>query len=196
MNGLSDDLLAAMTPVVEEFERLGVRYYVGGSAVSSNYGVARSTLDVDLVADLSQQHVTALVEGLKADYYVDARMIFDAIARQSCFNVIHMPTSFKVDVFVVKNRPYDRVALQRIRKDSLDDEHPSKQFFQASPEDIALSKLEWFRLGDEVSDSQWRDVIGVLKIQHDALDRPYLEKWAAELGVADLLQKAWKEAIA
>jgi len=196
MNGLSDDLLAAVTPVVEELERLGVRYYVGGSAASSNYGIARATLDVDLVADLSQQHVVALVEGLKADYYVDARMISDAILRQSCFNVIHMPTSFKVDVFVVKNRRYDRVALQRIRKDSLDAEYPSKEFFQASPEDIILSKLEWYRLGDQVSDSQWRDVIGVLKIQHDALDRPYLEKWAAELRVADLLEQAWKEAAA
>ncbi len=194
MTGLSHDLLAALTPVVEELERLGVKHYVGGSAVSSNYGVARATLDVDLVADLSQQHVTTLVEALRADYYVDARMIYEAIARQSCFNAIHIPTSFKVDVFVVKNRPYDRVALQRVRKDSLDDEHPAQLFFQASPEDIILSKLEWYRLGDEVSDSQWRDVIGVMKVQQDALDRPYLATWAAELGVADLLEKAWKEA--
>jgi len=194
MSQLSDDLLAAMTPVIEQFERLGVRYYVGGSAVSSNYGVARSTLDVDLVADLSQEHVTVLVEGLKADYYVDARMISDAIARKSCFNVIHMPTSFKVDIFAVKNRQYDRVALQRIRKDSLDKEHPSREFFQASPEDIVLSKLEWYRLGDEVSEPQWADVLGVLQVQQDALDRPYLEEWAAELGVADLLERAWKEA--
>jgi hypothetical protein len=194
MTGLSDDLLAALTPVVEELERLGVKHYVGGSAVSSNYGVARATLDVDLVADLSQQHVTALVEALRADYYVDARMISEAIARQSCFNAIHIPTSFKVDVFVVKNRPYDRMALQRIRKDSLDDEQPAQLFFQASPEDIILSKLEWYRLGDEVSDSQWRDVLGVLRVQHDALDRPYLQKWAPELGLTDLLEKAWKEA--
>lgn len=193
MNLLSDDLLAALTPVVEELERLGVRYYVGGSVVSSNYGVARSTLDVDLVADLSPEHVTALVEGLKTDYYVDAQMISDAIARKSCFNVIHMPTSFKVDLFAVKNRPYDKMALQRIRKDSLDEEHPSEEFFQASPEDIILSKLEWYRLGDEVSDSQWRDVLGVMKVQGGALDRAYLEKWAAELGVADLLKRAWEE---
>jgi hypothetical protein len=194
MNESSDDLLAAMTPVVEEFERLGVTYYVGGSAVSSNYGVARSTMDVDLVADLLQEHVIPLVEGLKAEYYVDAHMMSEAIARKSCFNLIHMPTSFKVDVFVVKNRQYDRVALQRIREDSLDKERPSKKFFQASPEDIVLSKLEWFRLGDEVSERQWGDVLGVLKVQADALDRPYLEKWAAELGVADLLQRAWGEA--
>jgi hypothetical protein len=194
MSDRSDDLLAALTPVVEQFDRLGVRYYVGGSAVSSNYGFARSTLDVDLVADLSERHVAALVEGLKADYYVDAQMISDAIERKSCFNVIHMPTSFKVDVFAVKNRPYDQVALQRIRKDSLDEEYPSKQFFQASPEDIILSTLEWYRLGNEVSDSQWRDVIGVMKVQQDALDRPYLEKWAAELRVADLLERAFSAA--
>ena len=127
MNESSDDLLAAMTPVVEEFERLGVTYYVGGSAVSSNYGVARSTLDIDLVADLLQEHVIPLVEGLKAEYYVDAHMISEAIARKSCFNLIHMRTSFKVDVFVVKNRLYDRVALQRIREDSLDQERLARR---------------------------------------------------------------------
>ncbi len=193
MNDTFDDMLAAMIPVVEAFERLGVVYYVGGSAVSSNYGVARSTLDVDLVANLSQKHVPALAEALEAEYYVDARMISDAITRESCFNVIHMPTSFKVDVFAVKNREYDKVALRRIREDSLDTEHPSKKFFLASPEDIILSKLEWYRLGDEISERQWGDVLGVLDVQGDALDRAYLAKWATELRVGDLLEKAWKE---
>jgi hypothetical protein len=58
---------------------------------------------------------------------------------------------------------------------------------------IVLAKLERYRLGDEVSERQWNDVIGVLKIQSDALDRSYLDKWATELHVADLLAKAWKE---
>lgn len=187
------DVIEAMTPVVEALERLGVKYYVGGSIASAVYGVSRATMDVDLVADLADQHVAPLVEALRATYYVDARMISDAIARKSCFNVIYLPTSFKVDVFVVKNRPYDRVVLQRIRPDTLDADRPSAQFFLPSAEDVLLAKLEWFRLGDEVSERQWRDVIGVMKVQQNALDRRYLEKWAAELGVADLLERAWAE---
>ncbi len=120
-------------------------------------------------------------------------MIQDAIARRSCFNLIHLANSFKIDVFAVKNRPYDLVALDRIQKKRVA-ENPSLELFLASPEDIVLAKLEWYRLGDEVSERQWHDVLGVLRVQADSLDRSYLEKWAAELGVADLLAKARKEA--
>lgn len=190
---LPSDTLTAVAPFVAELERLGVAYYVGGSVASSTHGIPRSSLDVDIVADLASQHVSPLVDALKSIYYIDARMIHDAIARRSCFNLIHLATSFKVDVFAVKDRRYGRVALDRIRKKCVNAENPTTEFFLASPEDIVLAKLEWYRLGDEVSERQWNDVMGVLKVQADALDRLYLEKWAAELGVADLLEKAWKE---
>ncbi len=188
------DAITAMKPVVAEFRRLCVRYYVGGSIASIVYGQSRSTIDVDLIADLGPEHVAPLVEALHDEYYISEGMIVEAIARKSGFNLIHLPTSFKVDVFIVKDREYDRVALQRIRSDSLEDEDPSAQFFVASAEDIVLSKLEWFRLGHEVSERQWIDVLGVLKVQQNALDRAYLTKWATELDVADLLKRAWKEA--
>ncbi len=190
---LPSDALAAVVPLVAELERLGVAYYLGGSAVSSAHGVPRSSLDVDIVADLAPGHVASLVDALKAIYYIDGGMIRDAIARRSCFNLIHLATSFKIDVFAVKNRPYDRVALARIEKKRVA-ENPSMVLFLASPEDIVLAKLEWYRLGDEVSERQWNDVLGVLKVQADSLDRSYLDRWAAELGVADLLAKAQEEA--
>lgn len=188
------DTVAAIKPVVAELERLGIAYYVGGSVVSSAHGIPRSTLDVDMVADLAPKHVAPLVEALQQAYYISAPAMSDAIARKSCFNLIHLATSFKVDIFVIKNRKFDRTALDRAQQRAFDDENPAEQFFLASAEDIVLSKLEWFRLGDDVSEQQWRDVIGVLKVQQNALDRPYLEKWAAELGIADLLERAWKEA--
>ena len=187
------DMLAAIIPVVDVLQRLGVAYYVGGSAASSNYGVARSTLDLDLVADLGAEHVDPLVVALKSSYYVDGDMISEAIARKSCFNVIHLATMFKVDVFAVKDRPYDRVALGRIRKDTLTLESAAAQLFVAAPEDVVLSKLEWFRLGDEVSRRQWDDAVGVLRVQQHALDKGYLVQWARELGIADLLDKALME---
>jgi hypothetical protein len=190
---LPSDTLEAVAPLVAELERLGVAYYLGGSVVSSTHGIPRSSLDVDMVADLAPKHVLPLVNALKLIYYIDAQMILDAIARRSCFNLIHLATSFKVDVFAVKDRPYDRVALDRIQRQCVHAENASTNFFLASPEDIVLAKLEWYRLGDEVSERQWGDVIGVLKIQGDSLDRLYLDQWAAELRVADLLAKAWKE---
>ena len=190
----SPDVIDATTPLVAELERLGIRYYIGGSVASSAYGYTRTTQDVDLVADLALRHVVPLVEALQETYYISNPAMTDAIARKSCFNLIHLATSFKVDVFVVKDRQYDQTVFKRIRQRAFDDENPSEQFFLASAEDIVLSKLEWFRLGDEISEQQWRDVIGVLKVQQNALDRPYLDKWAAELGVADLLDRAWLEA--
>lgn len=188
------DIVAAAEPVVKAFEKLEVPYFIGGSVASSAYGVARATLDVDIVSDLKPEHVHPLVEMLESDYYIDEKMILDAIHRSSSFNLMHLETMLKVDVFVVKDRPYYREAFKRKRKDSLDEEQGAAEFYLASSEDIILSKLEWFRMGGNVSERQWGDVLGVLKVQGDSLDVKYLRYWAAELGIADLLEQAFRDA--
>ncbi len=193
MGTIPADALVAMMPVIAQFERLGIDYYVGGSIASSLCGVGRSTLDVDIVADMTENKVDLLVQSLRATYYIDANMIREAIRRRSSFNLIHLTTSYKIDVFVLKNRKFDHQSMSRRRSDTLHDEDKSYQVYLSSPEDILLAKLEWYRLGEEISDKQWNDILGVIKVQQDALDRPYLEKWAAELGVGDLLAKAWAE---
>lgn len=63
-----------------------------------------------------------------------------------------------------------------------------------SPEDIILHKLIWYEMGGRVSERQWLDVLGVLKVQSTDLDAAYLRKWAAKLRVAALLAQAWDEA--
>lgn len=188
------DVIAAILPVIDAFERLGVPYYVGGSVASAAHGVFRTTADADLVAALHLGHVDRLVAWLRKDYYVDAGMIREAIADHACFNVIHLPTMFKVDVFIAKERAFDRHAFGRKIRKAIDPAIPEFEVFLASAEDIILAKLEWYRLGDEVSERQWSDVQSVLKTQKDRIDRVYLAKWATELGVADLLQRACEEA--
>lgn len=189
----SRELYAAIDPLVAALEKLGITYYVGGSLASSTHGIPRSTMDVDIVANLDYCHVEPLVDALKLSYYIDGRIIREAIARRSCFNLIHLATSFKMDVFVLKNRSYDREAFSRIGPKTTPASLPSASYIFASPEDVVLAKLEWFRLGNEVSQRQWSDVLGVMKVQGNHLDRAYLQKWAAELGVADLLEKALQE---
>lgn len=191
----SPDVVAALGPFLTVLQRMGVTYYLGGSLASSAYGLPRSSLDADIIADLRAEHVPQLVESLQADYYLSPSAMHAAIAEKSCFNAIHLETMFKIDVFAVKRRRYDRIELGRIRKGMLDAEDPRTEFLFPSPEDIVLNKLEWFRLGDEVSERQWNDVLGVLKVQAGALDSEYLDQWATELGVSDLLEKARKAAL-
>ncbi len=188
------DILVATEPVAEAFEKLGILYYIGGSVASSAYGIPRSTMDVDIVSDLKAQHVRTLVRMLESSYYIDEYMIFDAIERRSSFNIIHLDTMLKIDIFITKNSSYDIETLRRRRKDTLDEEHKSVEFYLASPEDIVLNKLLWFRLGGGVSERQWKDVAGVLKVQKNTLDIKYLQQWASELEVEDLLENAFKDA--
>jgi hypothetical protein len=189
---MTAELRSALAPVADALESLGVVYRVGGSVASSVFGVGRSTLDIDLVAAMGLQHVEPLAERLSADYYVDGDMIRDAIRRTSSFNVIHLATMMKVDVFIVKSRPFDRVAFARVTTAPLDANERS--FPLTTAEDIVLHKLEWFLLGGGMSERQWHDVLGVLQVQAANLDRAYLDRWATDLGVADLLARAFREA--
>ena len=177
----------ALVPLVDAFLSLGIAYNIGGSIASMSYGVTRTTLDADLIAEIRNEHIAPLVERLQHDYYIDADMISDAVRGRSSFNVIHLPTMFKVDVFILKATDYDRQSFLRADLRALDIEPDSPLFFVESAEDVILNKLRWYRLGGEVSERQWDDVLGVLRVQSDALDMNYLRHWAGALGISDLL---------
>lgn len=190
----SSDLFQAMAAVLRALDEMGVPHYVGGSVASSALGLPRTTIDADLVAVLKLGHVEGLVTRLTGDFYVSGPMIRDAIRRESCFNLIHLATMFKVDVFVAKSRLFDQSALSRISQENLGETEDELRVWLASAEDVVLNKLEWYRLGEEVSERQWLDVQGVLKVQRDRLDLEYLRKWARQLNVQDLLERALTEA--
>ena len=108
-----DDLIAALEPVIEAFRKLGVRHYVGGSVASTIHGAIRSTMDVDVVCDLRPAQVDAFVAAFSFDFYVSEAAVRRAIEQRSCFNLIHLPTAYKVDVFVSRGRPFDTAAMGR-----------------------------------------------------------------------------------
>lgn len=189
----SPDLIDAIQPVIKAFERLNVDYYIGGSIASSAYGVARATMDVDMVSELKEEHAHPLTEMLKSDYFIDEEMILDAVKRKSSFNIIHLETMFKIDVFLKKGDRYGRESFSRKRKETLDEEIKDAGFFISSSEDIILNKLIWFQQGGEIAERQWYDILGVIRVQGNLLDKEYLCKWAEELGVKDLLERAFTE---
>lgn len=175
------------------FEKLGVPYLIGGSLASTLHGMVRTTQDADLVAEMRLEHLQPFVAALKDEFYVDDEMIAEAIQRNSSFNIIHRETMFKVDVFIPRPRPFLRAQLARAQKQTFTFETEVSAKF-ASPEDTILAKLEWYRMGGEVSERQWRDVLGVLKTRAGDLDLDYLRTWAGELHVGDLLERCMKEA--
>ncbi len=187
-----DGILAAIIPIVTALEQLGVAYYIGGSVVSSIYGIPRATFDVDLIADLRPEQVRPFFKQLEADYYIDEEMIRDAIKHHSSFNVMYLASMLKIDVFLPKLRPFDQEEYRRAQPETLI--QGARAFYVSSPEDTVLHKLEWYRKGNEISDRQWNDVLGVLKVQGRALDIIYLRQWAIQLGVTDLLDRALEDA--
>jgi hypothetical protein len=178
--------------IAQEFERLNILYYVGGSLASSLHGIPRSTQDVDIVADIKNENIPQLVKTFDKEFYIDADMIKEAIRRQTSFNIIHLATMFKADIFILKQDKSSMEEMNRRKQYQISDT-PGQMLFLASAEDIIIHKLYWFQLGGGVSDRQWNDVLGVLKVQHEKLDNAYLEHAAAQRGVMALLQKAYKE---
>lgn len=179
--------------VTQTLEQIGVAYAVGGSLASSLHGVMRSTLDVDIVADIRLEHIPLLVATLAEEFYADDEMMREAIKRHSSFNLIHYETAFKVDIFIRKLRRFDNMQLER-RRTLVIANDPERSIYVTSPEDTVLAKLEWYRLGGEVSDRQWRDILGVLKTRAGELDLDYLRVWSRELKVSDLLERVLQEA--
>lgn len=178
--------------VTSVLEELGVRYVVGGSLASMVHGEARSTRDVDLVADLRLGHVERFLVGLGKGFYADRDSIREAVEQHRHFNVIHLPSMYKVDVFVPRDEGLHAQKWKRGQRVLLD-VHPQREVWVTDPESIVLQKLAWYREGGESSDQQWRDVLGVLKVQAERLDLGYLRRYAGETGVTDLLERALVE---
>jgi hypothetical protein len=183
-------VVAAAQRVAEAFERLGVRYYVGGSLASATRGVPRASIDVDMVAELRPEQVAGLVAALQDQYYVAEERVRQAVSTHRSFNVIHLATMMKVDVFVSRGRPFDMSIFERLTLEPLDPSDTTRHYPVPRAEDVVLLKLEWFRAGGEVSERQWADVTGVIRVGGAELDHRYLARWAAALGVADLLERA------
>jgi hypothetical protein len=184
--------IAVTLQVADALESLSVAYFIGGSLASAVHGISRATIDVDLIADLRQEQVQPFVALVGEAFYVDDESILNAIHHRGSFNIIHRETMFKVDVFICKTRPYDQAQFVRRVLQLLATE-PERSAYFASAEDTVLAKLEWYCMGGEVSERQWRDVQNVLRVQADRLDQDYLRRWATQLGVLDLLERALAE---
>ncbi len=179
--------------LLEGLDRLEIAYMVTGSAASSSYGVWRATNDIDLVADISREQAGHFVAEFQGDFYVAAE-IADALTHGRSFNLIHLSSFFKFDVFPLQQDKLHRVQFARRAYESAAVFRASEiEFAVASAEDVILSKLAWYREGGNVSEQQWNDVLGVIAQRRGKLDLGYLRQWAPAADVAGLLDEALAE---
>ena len=188
---LYHEVMEALTPLIEAFERLGITYYVGGSVSSSLHGLARHTQDVDVIAEIGPGQVRSLVQTLQRDYYVDEQAWQAAIRHGHLYNVIHLNTMLKLDLIPLKRRAFTREEARRAQPHLL--EAGTRPVRTASAEDAILTKLEWFDMGGRSSARQWNDILGIIGRQGASLDLAYLRHWADVLRVRDLLERAFTE---
>lgn len=181
------DVVDVTLLVTGALERCGVAYFLGGSLASSFQGEPRATNDIDLVVDLAPEQVEPFVAALGADFDVDVEAFVRASRERSSWNIIYAPAVTKIDLFLLREAPFDRAEFARRRRVEV---REGQGLFIKSPEDSVLRKLLWYRAGGEVSDRQWRDVVQVLRQSRAVLDPAYLDEWAARLELTGLLARA------
>jgi hypothetical protein len=184
--------IAVVEKLTDVLNSLHIAYAVGGSMASAAYGVVRFTQDADITVEPFSRSADKFYAALKRDFYISEQAMQEALQNRSSFNIIHLATAFKIDLFVQAENAFQKQMLPRSRKLQLGEIKKDISF--VSPEDIVLLKLDWYNKSWRTSERQWSDVIGVLAAQANTLDYDYLRQWAKNLAIEILLQKAMGEA--
>lgn len=177
--------------VTKQLDTLRIPYYIGGSVASIIYGEERFTKDADLVIRIFPFHIPKFVQAFEGEFVISADAIQAALQGRRAFNIIHVNTAFKIDFYPISDDDdFEIDAFARRRLHDIG----AGEVWVASAEDVILAKLRWFRQGGEASETQWRDVLGVLKVQGESLDLAYLSAQAQRFGLKDLLDQAREDA--
>jgi hypothetical protein len=183
------DLVRQMSQILDD---LGIPYALGGSMASSLLGEPRSTVDVDMAVRLDAIAADALLDRVGEQFYVPIESAREAIRDRSSFNLVDTSSALKIDLFVVGDGLLDRMQLERRVLTPVPG--TPHGIWVTAPEDQVLRKLDWFRQTASTSDRQWRDVVGILRVQGESMDLDYLWASASEIGLVEDLEEALRQA--
>ena len=162
-------------------EDLGIPYLVTGSMATIAYGEPRFTNDIDVVIRLFEHQVDGLCDAFPFDeFYISRDTVREALEHRTQFNILHPDSGLKIDVMVADDSDFNHSRFERARSLST---APAATVKFASPEDVIIKKLEFFKEGG--SDKHLRDIAGVLAVMDDEIDRAYIERWVRRLGLTD-----------
>jgi len=184
------DFGQALHALVDALGRSAIPYLIGGSMASGIHGIYRTSLDVDLVADIHPAQIARFVQELGGEFYADTGMMRDALESGRSFNLIHFASSYKFDIFPLSSGPFHQSQFSRRETRDIVLGGTMLAVPVATAEDTLLMKLVRYRAGGEVSERQWNDVRGIVAVQGQRLNRDYLRQWATYLNVADLVEAA------
>lgn len=186
------DIAIATLTAAGVFARCGLRHALGGGLASSIHGEMRSTLDADFAVALPVLKIDRFVRTATTDFDLDPADVGDAARELRMFCMTHRRDLVKIDVHVVPDSGHHKAEFDRARWIQIGDER-GEDVLVASAEDVLLQKLMWFRKGGEVSERQWRDVVGILKARLRNIDVGYVREWAERQNTLDLFDRVWVE---
>ncbi len=170
--------------LVRFLEKLNIPYFITGAIASIAYGEPRFTNDIDIVADIKDEHIAKIKECFpEQEFYLDSDAIREAIRRKHQFNIIHPASGLKIDVIISKGDAFDKSRFARIKR-MRPLEETEANF--ASPEDLIIKKMEYFKEGS--SEKHLRDIMGMLKISGEMVDFKYISLWAKRLNLEEIWQ--------
>lgn len=173
--------------IIDKLEKHEIAYMITGSFASNLHGIPRATFDIDIVIEPSIEKIEKFLDDVKDKFYLELEMVREAVKRKSMFNIIHYETAFKIDFIIKKEGEYFEKEFERRKVYNF----AGKPSFFATPEDTILSKLLWSKKGG--SEKQFKDALGVAKVQKENLDFEYLKKQSEKLRIKDLFEKLLNE---
>ncbi|MEN3942657.1 DUF6036 family nucleotidyltransferase [Prosthecobacter sp. SYSU 5D2] len=167
--------------ILDCVESTGIKYMVGGSIASMNYGIPRATKDFDLVIDVHEPEFTSFLKAVDPFFTLDPQIYLESLTGTKRFILQHRTTAFEVELFIKSQDPHhlsmwDRKTQRRLV-------FSKREAWTPTAEDMIIQKLRWQRDRDKM------DVREMIGVQSPNLDWPYIENWCDQHGTRALLEE-------